>query len=628
MLEILRKGKSSIFGFIIIGFCAALMLPFGLDMINSSGSQSTPIVVDGQEISQRQFHYRQQQIQNIFRNQFKENFPQIRKMLNLPQRTVDDLVNSVLLNNFLEKLNFGAGVSQIETKIASHPYFQGQITQASFQNFLQAQGLNSAALESSTKRQILLDQLQKVFTHVSVPSTKEIENTVKQESLLKKFKYIELKNDNFKDKVKTDNKKELEEYFTKNSDNYLTKKAVSFTAVPFKSTNYLKSVEVDEEELRQIYQSDFSQFYTPAQLKIKQLVINKDRFLTSSEKPNEIELTQSQVTAKEYIENLEKKLNEGTDFLELAAKESDQAITTGWLNRKIIEKEVSSAISNLEPGQISRIIETEKNYKLVLFEDEKERTKKPFESVKNVIENKYRADNAPEYANAEAESLINSDDFVQEAKKLGKEVITTPKAISAGQSTTGISTLAISKIIQMSEGDMDIVSDSSASYLVKIDKVMSPEVPELKTVMEAVKKDFISEKSIELASAKAKELIKKLKNNEGSSNFESIAQNENLVIKSTDFLDKNAQSAPPLGNQKNKFSAFGLSQNNSILITEGSSNYILAFQESKKNENKKIDTKQIASTIQQQNGSRLFEALISYLKSKATIDIDKSILES
>jgi len=271
MLEILRKGKSSIFGFIIIGFCAALMLPFGLDMINSSGNgNGAPIVVDGEEITQRQYYLRKQQIQEIFRGQFKGNFGQIQKMLNIPQKTVDDIVNSVLINNFLKKINFGAGVNQIETKIASHPYFQGQITQASFESFLRAQGLNSAALEDSTKKQIIMEQLQNIFSDVSSPSKKELNNNIEQESVLKKFKYLELKSSNFEKKVTSD-EKELEEFFNENSQKYLTQRAVSFTAIPFESKQYLKSVEVDEQELMQIYESDFSQFYTPAQVKIKEL---------------------------------------------------------------------------------------------------------------------------------------------------------------------------------------------------------------------------------------------------------------------------------------------------------------------------------------------------------------------
>ena len=110
------------------------------------------------------------------------------------------------------------------------------------------------------------------------PCKKELNNNIEQESVLKKFKYLELKSSNFEKKVTSD-EKELEGFFNENSQKYLTQRAVSFTAIPFESKQYLKSVEVDEQELMQIYESDFSQFYTPAQVKIKELVINKKSLL-------------------------------------------------------------------------------------------------------------------------------------------------------------------------------------------------------------------------------------------------------------------------------------------------------------------------------------------------------------
>ena len=251
-----------------------------------------------------------------------------------------------------------------------------------------------------------------------------------------------------------------------------------------------------------------------------------------------------------------------------------------------------------------------KSYKIVLFEDEKERAKKPFDSVKNIIDNKYRAENAPEYANAEAENLLNSDNFIEEAKKLGKQIIKTPNPISSGQSVTGLSTLAISKIIEMSEGDTDIINDSSSAYLVKIENVIDPEVPELKTVMDKVKRDFVAKKSVELATNKANEISERIEKGE---KITEIASKDKLEVKSTEFIDKNKQGISPLRDQNKRYTAFGLSNNETIVINEGASNYVLMFDESKKDADQKIDEKQIAVSIKGQSSNRLFEALISYL---------------
>ena len=143
--------------------------------------------------------------------------------------------------------------------------------------------------------------------------------------------------------------------------------------------------------------------------------------------------------------------------------------------------------------------------------------------------------------------------------------------------------------------------------------------------MGRVKKDFISKKSIELASNKANEISNKIKQ---GSKISEIAKAEKLKLKSTEFVGKSQQGVSPLRDQNNRLTAFGLSNSEAIVINEGTTNYVLMFDESKKDAEKKINEKQITNSIQQQNGNRLFEALTKYLKSKATINIDKSILES
>ena len=631
MLEFLRKQKRGVFGFVIIAFCAALMLPFGLDMIrNSDQRQDSAIKVGETKIEARQFYNRLQQIQENYRSQLRENYNTFKKMLNLEQRTVDDLVHGVLIDKFVETLGLGVSVLQIEEKIASHPFFKDTgITKSSFDTFLRAQGLNSAALESITKKQIAVEQIENLFGDFTIPSKKEEVSIKKTDARLVKFKYLEFKPEKFKAGIKIEDKEKLKTYFKEHSEDYLTKKSSIFSVVTFSPNEFLNQVEVDQNEVREAFENDQSEYFNPAQVKIKQYVVNKDRFSTNDEQSKkdgkEEDLTAATATAKEYINKASEKLKAGEEFDKVVGQDSDQTVDAGWIDYRALEPEVRAAASNLEVGKISEVIELEKYFKIIKIEDKKEKTKRNFEEVKSSIETKIKTDNAPEYARAAAENFMNKvagAKLSEVAESNGKKSLTTPNPISIGETLAGVTPNAIKQILSLQEGSLEIINDGDVAYLAQVIKVNTPEVPAFEKVEQQVNEALINKEAAEQAKKAAEQAKETIF---AGTSFEEVAKLNNIEIAKSDFIAKDKAATAPFSIDVDKRKALALNASSPVakdVFQQGETFYVVGYDEEKQDTEKKQEIK-----FDEVGANRLFESLIKYLKSKTEIKVDPSLLE-
>ena len=86
MMEFVRRRKKGIVNFILLGLAVILMISFGLDSFLVKGSQEEfAIKIDGQEIKQSEYQRKLRSMEQLYSNQLKGMFEQIRGSLNLPQ---------------------------------------------------------------------------------------------------------------------------------------------------------------------------------------------------------------------------------------------------------------------------------------------------------------------------------------------------------------------------------------------------------------------------------------------------------------------------------------------------------------------------------------------------------------
>ncbi len=155
-------------------------------------------------------------------------------------------------------------------------------------------------------------------------------------------------------------------------------------------------VSIPDEELKTYYKEHPDQFKTPEQVKARHILIKTDSEAGEDERQ----------AAREKIEQIEKRIENGEKFSEVAKEESECPSSKtggdlGYFSRGQMVKPFEEAAFALAVGDVSDIVETQFGYHLIKAEDKKEASKKTFdeikESLKEQLEQQKVKEKLPEY---------------------------------------------------------------------------------------------------------------------------------------------------------------------------------------------------------------------------------------
>jgi peptidyl-prolyl cis-trans isomerase D len=608
MLQLFRNKKRGIFGIVIAGFCALLMVPFGMDMIRRGGTQSSAIQVNDQEISYQEYYRRLSQLQEAFRRQLGNNYQQVASMLNLEQRAADDLINGALVDAFAQDVGLSASMNKIEDSIASHPFFQGVITEGALTSFMRTQGLTSASLEAITRRQLVLDQLQSLFSDIGEPSTPELKAIYTEQNRKAKFRYLEFKPENFASKVDVSKDELLEEFFEEQKEAYRTQRKALFSYVAFVPNEYSDQVEINEDDLKDAYERNKSKFYTQKKVRLKNILIKKENYVltstTETENPeNAPKDPQADIAAAEAAraaaKNIIKQYDEGATFTNLVEKNSDDDVTKakggdlGWLEFSALEPATRTAVADLEVGAISEVTETKRGFEIFRVEDIQERRLKPLSEVEQEVKAILQKEDSPDYARIAAEdffeALLEEDvknpeiSIVDFAKQKGKNVINSDKPLGEREPSGSIPPQLVTKVLEFNADSLETVSIGDTSYVVQVVETFEPTIPEFKEVKQKVIEDFKNTKSKDLAKEAAENALAKIEEQSGKLDLAALGAEQSITAQSTDLIGRSDNAQPPFVDPAVKNIAFSLSQDSPFakkVVSSGGSYYVLELVES------------------------------------------------
>jgi len=140
------------------------------------------------------------------------------------------------------------------------------------------------------------------------------------------------------------------------------------------------NIEVTDEDLKAYYENNPDQFKTPEQVKARHILIKTGDEADKAEKQ----------AAREKIKELEKRVEEGEKFSEVAKEESEcpsskKGGDLGYFSRGQMVESFEEAAFSLAVGDVSDIVETRFGYHLIKAEDKKTASKKTFDDVRDQI---------------------------------------------------------------------------------------------------------------------------------------------------------------------------------------------------------------------------------------------------
>jgi len=145
--------------------------------------------------------------------------------------------------------------------------------------------------------------------------------------------------------------------------------------------NILSAIKITDEELRNYYDLNQLEFEKEAMVHASHILARADAKSTPEEKKK----------ARERIEEIKRKLNEGADFAKLASTQSDDKAAAsnagdlGVFSRGQMVEPFSTAAFSLEPGEISDVVKTQFGYHLIKVSEKVPAKVVPFAEAKDSI---------------------------------------------------------------------------------------------------------------------------------------------------------------------------------------------------------------------------------------------------
>ncbi len=177
------------------------------------------------------------------------------------------------------------------------------------------------------------------------------------------------------------------------------------TYLQFITSKMDESEKVTEEDAKEFYEENKSRFIIPEQVRASHILIP-----ASQNEPNDV-----REKAKAKIDDILRQVKEGADFAEFAKSNPDLTASTGgdlgYFGRGEMVEEFEKPAFELEPNQVSDVIETDFGYHLIKVTDHKDEETISFDEVKDKLIESLKNQKEDAFIQKYIDSLVKNADI-------------------------------------------------------------------------------------------------------------------------------------------------------------------------------------------------------------------------
>ena len=644
MIDFVRKRKKGLINFILLGLAVILMISFGLEsFMVKSRNQAPAITIDGEDISREEYDHKLRSVEQLYSNQFKGAFEQIKASLNLPQKIADQMIEERLLAKYLSKLGLTASVSQIEDRVAQLPYFGGKMDQESFNSYLQATGLSGAALEASITKEIIEGELLTAFGQLNSPSLEELKAIYSAQEQQARFVAAKFSAKMFEDKAVVA-PEELQKYYDEHKQEFLLPKEVELEYVFLSPSKYSEKVVVQDVDARQLYEEKQGQFVEP-----EKVLLSKIFFLKEEEKPkSEADENQSKISPNDKKQQLAQsvieRVKKGENF-DLVANELSEKLETGgeggsidiigWKKLSELNDDVKAGLEEVPAGSTSGIIEDGNEIAVYFVKQRTKERELAFEEVKDKLVAELKAADAPMYLEAEAEKrfseLQSSNESLADFSK--KEGATYQDLKNINEKNSSIPKKLRDEALLADKNSLGQISAEDGVYFYKVIAITPERAKTFEETKDEITKRLKLKNAAVEARQKAGEFLKAALTISDESVFKSKVTEAGAEVVDTSLKPLNEQKAAFASGIDGLAPLYTLSQAKPVYtktVEKLGESFIVMLVEKKEPDFTQFEKKktELAAAESKKIGSRLLASLVSSLRAGSKIEINPEILQS
>jgi len=381
MLGTIREKTQGIFAVIIV---TILIIPFALWGIQEYfGVDTNPPVatVNGNKI-----------LQDNFASAYREQVNQLRgridpKLLEsgfLKQRVLASMVEEILFNEHANDSGYAVGSHQLNQLIRSQPEFQeaGQFDTARYEAILRANGMDVGTYERRLKYFKLQDQMLSGYKDGAIVTPSEVDDYLRLQHQQRQIEWLMLEPKYFQQQVSVSDE-EIKTYYDANRLQFQTPDQVRVEYLELSMDKLVKAYQPKEAELRSEYQRNIDHYRSQPERRASHILVE----LAPDAKAEE------EAKARKRIEELQRKLKQGTSFESLAKTDSDDPLTgkkggdLGQIRPGVLPaRDLEVALAKLKKGEVSDPVRSQFGLHLLKLTEFKPSVVKPYSEVKKALE--------------------------------------------------------------------------------------------------------------------------------------------------------------------------------------------------------------------------------------------------
>lgn len=440
--------------------------------------------------------------------------PELMRQFGLVDQVVNRLVAQTAVDALALELGIAAGDGVIGQQLAAEPAFHdasGKFDPSVFAAVLRNGGMSESGYLDILRQDIRRRQLVTAATIGVQPPAALVDKLFAYRNEQRVAETITLTADNLPATAEP-TEAELQKYYETNAERYRAPEYRKIVAVNLAPALLARDASIGEDSLRAAYDEQLDDYTVPGRRKLTQLLFDTE-----------------ENAAAAYAQ-----LSEGRDFDTVAkdAAGSSGAIDLGWVNRgDLLSDEVAESAFSASQGGYSEPVKSDFGWHVFRVDEREDQSVRPFEDVRDEIEQQLALDKATEDGFDLANKLEDAVGAGASLEAAGSQIGVEPIIIDAvdqnGGSPEGKSLVEqfqlsrpfLTTAFETDSGKTSILTESpdSGFFMLRVDAVTESRIKDLSEVQDQVVADWKSEKVEEGLETLAADIAERLKNGEAMS---------------------------------------------------------------------------------------------------------------
>ena len=509
-------------GWIAWAIVILITIPFALWGINSYlgiGSEPVAATVNGQEITDRALDQRFQRFREQLREQLGSAYrPELLDDKRMRQEVLKRMVSEDVILQASHDLGLRVANLLVKQAIMEVDVFKkdGRFDQATFERYARMQGLTSGGFEERVRQSIMTEQLSQAVQTAAFVTDQELQQILRLQNQTRDIGYFIINPDDFQSDEEIP-EEEIQAYYEQHQEEFRVPEQVKLEYILLNGEMAGKTVAVDDAALRGFYENHLENYGQPEERRASHILIRLDEGADQA----------AVEEAKKKILDLRQRAEQGEDFAELAKANSQDPGSAqeggdlGYFGKGIMDPAFETAAFSLKEGELSEPVRSSFGFHLIKLTGIKPSSVKPFEQVRQAVEQAYRKAEGErlyyEMADKLADLSYEDPTSLQPAATALKLKVETSDWISRDHvegvlKSPKVLTVAFSDDVLHEHNNSELIElDKEESIVLRVTEYKESSIQPLAEVSETIAADLKKQRAVEQARAEAEKRLASLR---------------------------------------------------------------------------------------------------------------------